>query len=172
MRRGKYIAKRRFRRLMRIMHRPKGINVKQAAKRVGISLTTYYKWRKRASSMPDPVTALRDRRPSGPLHYKSLKPYQEEAILKVISEHPEYGCKKITEHLPKKSDGNPLVSSGGVQKFLERRRLNLNIYRFRFRRNVLSVYAKAERQTSLPIRAQDYKVEKEKVVCGVMHILR
>lgn len=152
MQKGRYAAKRKLRCLMQIMHRPRGINVKQASKRAGISLTTYYKWKKRASSAADALTALMDRRPYGPLHYKSLKPYQEEAILKVISEHPEYGCKKITENLPKRSDGKPLVSIGGVQKFLERKKLNLKRYRFRFIKKGL--------QTSLSIQRQKYK-EKE-----------
>lgn len=152
MQRGN-IAKKRLRCLAKIMHRPKGMKVKQACKRAGISLTTYYKWKGRASGTPDILAALRDRRPSGPLHYKSLKPYQEEAILKVISEHPEYGCKKITESLPKRQDGKPLVSIGGVQKFLERKRLNLKRYRFRFIKKGL--------QTSLSIQRQKYK-EKER----------
>ncbi len=137
MRREDHKAKKKLRRLMRVMRRPMGMNFHQACKRAGISHSTYYKWKKRVSSAPDPLIALRDRRPSGPLHYKSLKPYQEEAILKVISEHPEYGCKKITERLPKKSDGKPLVSSGGVQKFLERKRLDLRRYRFRFAKKAL-----------------------------------
>ncbi len=149
MRRIKYIAKRRLRCLTKVMHRPRGMKVKQACKRAGISLTTYYKWKGRASGTSDILTALSDRRPSGPLHYKSLKPYQEEAILKVISEHPEYGCKKIAESLPKRSNGKPLVSSGGVQKFLERKRLNLRRYRFRFTKKVL--------QTSLSSKRQKYK---------------
>ena len=153
MRRIKYIAKRRLRCLTKVMHRPRGLNIQQACKKIGISITTYYKWKKRVACMPDSLTALSDRRPSGPLHYKSLKPYQEEAILKVISEHPEYGCKKITESLPKRPNGKPFVSSGGVQKFLERKRLNLRRYRFRFTKKVL--------QTSLSSKRQKYK-EKER----------
>lgn len=155
MQNGRYAAKRRLRCLMRIVHRPEGVNVNQASKRVGISLTTYYKWRKRFLSTADALTALMDRRPSGPLHYKSLRPYQEEAILRVILEHPGYGCKKITESLPKGADGKPLVSSGGVQKFLERRRLNLRKYRFKFKLKVI--------EATLPARRQNHRRE-ERVI--------
>ena len=117
----------------KVKNRSNGIKIADACKRLGISFPTYYKWRRRLlEAGKDSITALLDRRPSGKKHYKSLTHEHEEAIIEVILKHPEYGSQRISAALRENKGGKPYVSNGGVQKFLERRGLNLMKARIKF----------------------------------------
>ena len=117
----------------KVKNRSNGIKIADACKRLGISFPTYYKWRRRLlEAGKDSITALLDRRPSGKKHYKSLTHEHEDAIIEVILKHPEYGSQRISAALRENKDGKPYVSNGGVQKFLERRGLNLMKARIKF----------------------------------------
>ncbi|MEK6656544.1 MAG: helix-turn-helix domain-containing protein [Nitrospirota bacterium] len=117
----------------KVKNRSNGIKIADACKRLGISFPTYYKWRRRLlEAGKDSITALLDRRPSGKKHYKSLTHEHEEAIIEVILKHPEYGSQRISAALRENKGGKPYVSNGGVQKFLERRGLNLMRDRIKF----------------------------------------
>ena len=117
----------------KVKNRSNGIKIADACKRLGISFPTYYKWRRRLlEAGKDSITALLDRRPSGKKHYKSLTHEHEDAIIEVILKHPEYGSQSISAALRENKDGKPYVSNGGVQKFLERRGLNLMRDRIKF----------------------------------------
>lgn len=117
----------------KVKNRSNGIKIADACKRLGISFPTYYKWRRRLlESGRENITALFDRRPSGERHYKSLTKEQEDAIIEVITTHPEYGSQRISSALKKNEYGRAIVSNGGVQKFLERSSLNLMKYRIKF----------------------------------------
>ncbi len=120
----------------KIKNRPDSLKVSDACKRLGISFPTYYKWRRRLlEAGKDSISALFDRRPSGKKHYKSLTPEQEDAIIETILKYPEYGSQRISAALIKNEYGMPVVSNGGVQKFLERRGLNLMRDRVKFAEN-------------------------------------
>lgn len=126
------LALHRLQYIEKIRNRPKGMSVIDACKGSGISFPTYYKWLRRFTSAKNRMDSLYDRRVSGKRHYKSLNPEQENTIIEVILKHPEFGSQKISEALPRKVDGKSLVSNGGVQKFLERRGLNLMKSRIKF----------------------------------------
>lgn len=116
----------------KVKNRSNGVKITDACKRLGISFPTYYKWRRRLESGKENITALFDRRPSGERHYKSLTKGQEDAIIEVMTTHPEYGSQRISSALKKNEYGRPVVSNGGVQKFLERKGLNLMKDRIKF----------------------------------------
>ena len=117
----------------KVKNRSNGIKIADACKRLGISFPTYYKWRRRLlEAGKDSITALLDRRPSGKNIIKSLTHEHEEAIIEVILKHPEYGSQRISAALRENKGGKPYVSNGGVQKFLERRGLNLMKARIKF----------------------------------------
>jgi transposase len=127
----------------KINNRPKGINIADACKRLGISFPTYYKWKRRLiETGKKGIDALFDRRQSGERHYKSLTKEQEDAIIEVITTHPEYGSQRISVALRENKDGKPYVSNGGVQKFLERRGLNLIRDRIKFAEEYLKAVKK------------------------------
>lgn len=127
----------------KINNRPKGINIADACKRLGISFPTYYKWKRRLiETGKKGIDALFDRRQSGERHYKSLTKEQEDAIIEVITTHPEYGSQSISAALRENKDGKPYVSNGGVQKFLERRGLNLMRDRIKFAEEYLKALKK------------------------------
>ncbi|MEK6681752.1 MAG: helix-turn-helix domain-containing protein [Nitrospirota bacterium] len=147
------LALHRFQYIEKIKNRPKDMSVIDACKGIGVSFPTYYKWLRRLTSAGNRVDSLYDRRPSGKRHYKSLNPEQDNAIVEVIVKHPEFGSQKISEALPKKADGKPLVSNGGVQNFLERRGLN----RMKARINFAEEYSKTIRRQSEREKTQDNK---------------
>lgn len=127
----------------KVKNRSNGIKIADACKRLGISFPTYYKWRRRLlEAEKDSITALLDRRPSGKKHYKSLTHEHEDAIIEVILKHPEYGSQSISAALRENKDGKPYVSNGGVQKFLERRGLNLMRDRIKFAEEYLKALKK------------------------------
>ena len=120
----------------KIDSRPNDVRIIDACEKLGVSFPTYYKWKRRLSEAgKDSITALFDRRPSGKKHYKSLTPEQEDAIIEIIIKYPEYGSQRISAALIKNEYGMPVVSNGGVQKFLERRGLNLMRDRVKFAEN-------------------------------------
>ncbi len=151
-----------------VKNRPNGVKVADVCKRLGISFPTYYKWRRRLLEARDnSLDVLFDRRPSGKKHYKSLTREHEDAIIEIIIKHPEYGSQRISAALRKNKDGKSLVSNGGVQKFLERRGLNLMKQRIKFAENYYES-VKEENNRKIEVFSFNRNQKEEGVLFGVV----
>lgn len=102
-------------------------NISDVSKKYGVSRNTLYKWLKRYNKEENKEKdgIFLDKKPQIERYWRQTPEKYEEAVLSLVSKHPEYGVRKIVSNLPK--IGNlPILGHHGVQNVL--RRNNLSLY--------------------------------------------
>lgn len=99
-----------------------GMSVKEACKSVGVSTSTYYKYKKRFEKMG--VDGLRERTVRSEVEEKHISIEDTAKIYDIIKEHPEYGAKRISEELNTEKYGNTEIDEKYIYDELVKSRLN------------------------------------------------
>jgi serine phosphatase RsbU (regulator of sigma subunit)/tetratricopeptide (TPR) repeat protein/transposase len=113
----------------RMMHlvNEEGLTVKEACRTVGVSTSTYYKYKKRYKAMGE--DGLKEKIIRSEIEEKHVSIEDKAKIYDIISKHPEYGAKRISEELNTEKYGN--VSIGRRRLYAELVRSHLNTKDFR-----------------------------------------
>ncbi|MBU0618692.1 glycosyltransferase, partial [Patescibacteria group bacterium] len=96
-----------------------------------ISRPTFYKWLKRYYQSTE---GLLNRKSKIKHYYRQTPAKFEEMIFSIILKNPEFGVKRIVTALPRAA-GKALVGYHGVQRVLERNRLNTHVRRLAYARS-------------------------------------
>lgn len=100
--------------------------IAQVAKKFDVSRVTLYKWIQRAKEEKENgEQQLLDRERVIDRYWRQTPQKHEEAILSLISKHPEWGIRTLVKNLPRVGN-TPIVGHHGVQNVL--RRHNLSTY--------------------------------------------
>lgn len=94
--------------------------VSKVCREAGISRVLFYRWLKKYRQAGERVEALAPGKKKPPVSPRKVTPKQEEQILAIIKEHPQWSTKKISVALPKDPSGKPIVGNHGVQNTLQR----------------------------------------------------
>ncbi|HUV46561.1 MAG TPA: glycosyltransferase [Candidatus Bathyarchaeia archaeon] len=99
--------------------------VAQACREFGISRPVFYKWYQRYLEAPrgQKLVAMKDKERKIERFSRQIPVKYEKAVLQAVVRHPEYGIKKIMVCLPQIA-AKPIVGYHGVQRVLERNKLN------------------------------------------------
>ncbi|MCJ7812894.1 PP2C family protein-serine/threonine phosphatase, partial [bacterium] len=93
-------------RLMKMVNE-EGLSIKEACKNVGVSPSTYYKYKKRFKKMG--LNGLKEKVIWSDIEEKHISIEDKVKIYDIIKEHPEYGAKRICEELNTLKYGNTIV---------------------------------------------------------------
>ena len=108
-------------RLMRMVNE-EGMTVKDACKTVGVSTSTYYKYKKRFEKMGE--EGLKDKIARSEIEERHISIEDKAKIYDIIREHPEYGAKRICTELNTEKYGFLEMDSRRLYEQLVRNRLN------------------------------------------------
>ena len=103
-----------------------GEPVAKVCKEYGISRTLFYRLKKRyeKAALEEKLEALEPKTPVVIRWARQTPEKYEQAVLSIVSKHPEYGIRRIVTDLPKVA-GSPVVGHHGVQNILRRHDLSL-----------------------------------------------
>ena len=97
--------------------------VSEIAKKYEVSRITLYKWLKRYRQAPEKRLEAVENKQRHVGHYFRQTPEKyEEVILNLISQHPEFGVRRLVQEVPK-IGGKPIVGHHGIQNVLTRHSL-------------------------------------------------
>jgi len=116
-------------RLMRLV-KEEGMSVKGACQEVGVSPSTYYKYKKRFEKMG--VDGLRESIVRSEIEEKHISVEDKAKIYDIIKSHPEYGAKRISEELKSEKYGSIEIDEKRIYDELVRSRLNTKELRLAF----------------------------------------
>lgn len=102
-----------------------GQNISDVAKRFGISRVTLYKWIKRAKEEIERKgeAELVNKERVVEKYWRQTPDKYEQAILSLVSKHPEWGIRSLVKNLPRIGD-LPIVGHHGIQNVLRRHHLS------------------------------------------------
>ncbi len=110
------------------MTEEEGMSPEEASKEMGVSLSTYYKYRRRWKELGD--AGLLNKKLRADSGMKQV-PYEvRKEILNIVREYPEYGTKRIMLEL--KERGMTDIDQGGLYEELVRMRLNTKKLRLEY----------------------------------------
>ena len=107
-----------------------GMTVKEACRTVGVSTSTYYKYKKRFKEMG--VDGLKEKVSRSEIEEKHISIEDKAKIYDIIKEHPEYGAKRISEELNTDKYGLLQIDERKIYEELVRSRLNTKDLRMSF----------------------------------------
>jgi serine phosphatase RsbU (regulator of sigma subunit)/anti-sigma regulatory factor (Ser/Thr protein kinase)/tetratricopeptide (TPR) repeat protein/transposase len=116
-------------RLMKLVDQ-EGKSVKEACKIIGVSTSTYYKYKKRFEKMG--LDGLKERIIRSEIEEKHISIEDKAKIYDIIKEHPEYGSKRIHEELNSDKYGQIKIDEKRIYDELVRCRLNTKELRMAF----------------------------------------
>lgn len=93
-----------------------GFKITEALKRLDIPRTTYYRWRGKVRR--EGLVGLKDKKPTPKRQWNSLTPVEEQVILKVADNYPEFSCREISYYIT--DNKNFSVSESTVYRLLKR----------------------------------------------------
>ncbi len=116
----------------RLMHmvNKENMSVKSACEAVGVSTTTYYKYKKRFEKMG--VKGLKEETARASIEEKHISIEDKAKIFDIIKEHPEFGAKRISEELKTEKYGKTIIDQRRIYDELIRSRLNTKELRLSF----------------------------------------
>ena len=144
-------------RLMRLVQ-VEGKSVKEACEIVGVSTSTYYRYKKRFDTMGD--DGLRETVIRTEVEEKHISIEDKAKIFDVIKYHPDYGPKKISEELAADAYGNMQIDETRIYDELVRNRLNTRELRIAFSQR--GDHGKRMKPPGTPMLTLDGKVIIEK----------
>jgi len=108
----------------RLMHlvEKEGMSVKKACESVGVSTSTYYKYKKRYKKMG--VAGLKEKVARSEIEDRHVSIEDKAKIYDIIKEYPKYGAKRISEELNTEKYSYTLIDERRVYNELVRNRLN------------------------------------------------
>ncbi len=99
-----------------------GLKVKEACRRIGISTSTFYRYRKRwEEGIDEPLTDVPTVQDISTRH---MSIEDQAKLLDIVKHHPEYGVKRITDALATERYENTVVSENLVYRELKKLKLN------------------------------------------------
>ena len=107
-----------------------GMSVKEACKKVGVSTSTYYKYRKRYDEFG--VDGLKEQIQRSEVEEKHISIEDKAKIYNIIKENPDWGPKKISEELMSDRYGKTAIDESRIYDELVRSRLNTKELRAAF----------------------------------------
>lgn len=116
-------------RLMRLVQVEKK-SVKEACEIVGVSTSTYYRYKKRFDKMGD--EGLRETTTRTEIEEKHISIEDKAKIFDIIKQHPDFGPKKISEELASDTYGNMQFDEARIYDELVRSRMNTRELRVAF----------------------------------------
>ncbi|MBN1781823.1 SpoIIE family protein phosphatase [bacterium] len=116
-------------RLMKLVDHD-GMSVKDACKEVGVSQSTYYKYRK--LFLESGAEALKEKIQRSEIEEKHISIEEKAKIFDVIKENPEFGAKRISEELNTEKYGFTQIDEKRIYEELVRSRLNTKELRLAF----------------------------------------
>ncbi len=108
-------------RLMKMVSE-EGVSVKEACKSMGVSTSTYYKYKKRFKKMG--LKGLKEKVVWSDIEEKHISIEDKAKINDIIRNYPEYGAKRISEELNTEKYGNTVIDEKRIYDELVRSRLN------------------------------------------------
>ncbi|MBN2030453.1 SpoIIE family protein phosphatase [bacterium] len=116
-------------RLMKMVSK-EGMGVKEACKSMGVSTSTYYKYKKRFKKMG--LKGLKEKVVWSDIEEKHISIEDKAKIYDIIRNYPEYGAKRISEELNTEKYGNTVIDEKRIYDELVRSRLNTKDLRVAF----------------------------------------
>lgn len=108
----------------------KGTSVKEACEAVGVSTSTYYKYKKRYKKMG--LKGLREKVVRSTIDEKHISIEDKAKIFDIVKSRPEFGAKRISEELNTEKYGNIEIDDKRIYEELVRNRLNTKELRTAF----------------------------------------
>lgn len=99
-----------------------GMSVKAACLEVGVSTSTYYKYKKRFKQMG--VKGLREKVARSEIEDRHISIEDKAKIFDIIKEHPDFGAKRISEELSSEKYSFTQIDNRRIYSELVRSRLN------------------------------------------------
>jgi serine phosphatase RsbU (regulator of sigma subunit)/tetratricopeptide (TPR) repeat protein/transposase len=115
------------------MVKEEGVSVKEACKSVGVSTTTYYKYKKRYKKMG--IEGLKEKRIRSEIEEKHISIEDRAKIYDIIKNYPEYGAKRISEELKTDKYSDTKIAERRIYDELVRGHLNTKNLRLAFIEN-------------------------------------
>ncbi len=107
-----------------------GMSVKAACNKVGVSTSTYYKYKKIYDSVG--VNGLKEKVGRSEVEERHISIEDKAKIIDIIKNNPEYGAKRISEELKTERYGNTEIDPRRIYEELVRSRLNTKELRMIF----------------------------------------
>ena len=107
-----------------------GMSIKEACRAVGVSPSTYYKYKKRFEKMG--IEGLKEKMMRSEIEEKHISIEDKAKIYDIIKEHPEYGAKRISEELRTEKYGFTEIDERRIYEELVRSHLNTKDLRIAF----------------------------------------
>lgn len=99
-----------------------GLSVKEACEKLGVSTSTYYKYKKRFEKMG--VDGLREEVARSEVEERHIAIEDKVKILDIIRKHPEFGPKRISEELNTEAYGFTVIDEKRIYDELVKSHLN------------------------------------------------
>jgi serine phosphatase RsbU (regulator of sigma subunit)/anti-sigma regulatory factor (Ser/Thr protein kinase)/transposase/TolA-binding protein len=99
-----------------------GLSVKQASQQVGVSTSTYYKYKKRYDKMGE--GGLKEQAIRSEVEEKHIAIEDKVKLLDVVKTNPEFGAKRISEELNTEKYGFTVIDEKRIYDELVKSRLN------------------------------------------------
>lgn len=116
-------------RLMQMVNE-EGMSVKKACRSVGVSTSTYYKYKRRYEEMGE--DGLKEKISRSDIEEKHISIEDKAKMYDIIREHPQYGAKRISEELNTEKYGFVELDERTIYEELVRSRLNTKELRTAF----------------------------------------
>ena len=107
-----------------------GMSIKKACETVGVSTSTYYRYKKRYKKMG--VKGLKEKIGRSEIEDKHISIEDKTKIFDIVKEHPDYGAKRISEELDTEKYGSTKIDDKRIYDELVRNRLNTKELRLLF----------------------------------------
>ncbi len=107
-----------------------GMSIKDACRAVGVSTSTYYKYKKRFEKMG--IEGLKEKVMRSEIEEKHISIEDKAKIYDIIKEHSEYGAKRISEELKTEKYGFTDIDERRIYDELVRSHLNTKDLRIAF----------------------------------------
>ena len=107
-----------------------GMSIKEACRIVGVSPSTYYKYKKRFEKMG--IEGLKEKVTRSEIEEKHISIEDKAKIYDIIKEHPEYGAKRISEELKTEKYGFTEIDERRIYDELVKSHLNTKDLRIAF----------------------------------------
>jgi serine phosphatase RsbU (regulator of sigma subunit)/anti-sigma regulatory factor (Ser/Thr protein kinase)/tetratricopeptide (TPR) repeat protein/transposase len=108
----------------------KGLSVKNACLEVGVSTSTYYKYRK--LYLKHGLDGLKEKVQRSEIEERHISIEDKAKIYDIIKQNPEFGPKRISEELTQDKYGNTIIEEKRIYEELVRSRLNTKELRMAF----------------------------------------